>query len=93
MLPSAELFEETGATKCKITPIASYTIHFSESTPPSSGVLCFASIYSIGCLPESEIEEVGMFEKAPPNLTYPMVHPYLMEKAADYHRAREHFKI
>lgn len=93
MLPSAELFEETGATKFKITPIASYTIHFSESTPPSSGVLCFASIYSIGCLPESEIEEVGMFEKAPPNLTYPMVHPYLMEKAADYHRAREHFKI
>ena len=58
-----ELYEETGAIDVEITPICLYKIS-------SYGILCYAKINKLGKLPESEIEEIGLFDTEPDNLTY-----------------------
>lgn len=58
-----ELYEETGATDVEITPVCLYKIS-------SYGILCYAKINKLGKLPESEIEEIGLFDTEPDNLTY-----------------------
>lgn len=58
-----ELYEETGAIDVEITPICLYKIS-------SYGILCYAKINKLGKLPESEIEEIGLFDNEPDNLTY-----------------------
>ncbi len=58
-----ELYEETGTIDAEITPICLYKIS-------SYGILCYAKINKLGKLPESEIEEIGLFDTEPDNLTY-----------------------
>lgn len=58
-----ELYEETGAIDVEITPICLYKIS-------SYGILCYAKINKLGKIPESEIEEIGLFDNEPDNLTY-----------------------
>ena len=38
-------------------------------------------MHSIGELPESEMQEIGMFEELPENLTYPQTSPVLYREA------------
>ncbi len=68
-----ELFEETGATEVKITPICVYSIS-------QYGLLCFGEIESMGELPNFEIEEVGLFDDIPSDLSYPETHNKMYNK-------------
>lgn len=43
----------------------------------SNGMVFLAVVHSIGDLPESEMQESGMFEELPENLTYPQTSPVL----------------
>ena len=38
-------------------------------------------VHSIGELPESEMQEIGVFEELPENLTYPQTSPVLYREA------------
>lgn len=59
-----EMYEETGATKIKVEPIAVYKIS-------SYGLLCYCEILEMTDLPkESEMNEVMFSKKMPTNLTY-----------------------
>ena len=60
-----EMYEETGATKIEVTPIAVYKIN-------SFAILCYCEILEIGELPEEyEMSEVMFSSELPENLTYP----------------------
>ncbi len=60
-----EMYEETGATKIDISPVAVYKIS-------TYGLLCFCEILEIGELPEEyEISKLTFSETLPDNLTYP----------------------
>ena len=75
-----ELFEETGATKFKLTPICVYSVKKDTET---FGLLYYAKIEKLGILPTSEIERIELFDNIPEPLTYPLIQPKLMEKVAD----------
>ena len=59
-----ELYEETGATEVEFEPVCLYSIS-------SYVLLCFANIKNFEKLPNFEMEEIGLFEDEPNNLTYP----------------------
>ena len=40
-----------------------------------------AVVHSIGELPESEMQEIGVFRELPENLTYPQTSPVLYREA------------
>ncbi len=66
-----ELWEETGAVKAKLEPVAVYS--FSDY-----GMLFYAEISELGPLPgDSEIAEIDFAHKLPENLTYPAIQPKL----------------
>lgn len=71
-----ELFEETGAKEFEITPICPYSLS-------RYAMLFYAEITEFGDLPESEIERIGFFSELPEDdeLTFPMLHTALVEKA------------
>lgn len=46
-------------------------------------------VRSIGELPESEMQEIGVFEELPENLTYPQTSPVLYREAAKLLRSLE----
>ena len=68
-----ELYEETGAVKYDITPVCAYSIN-------SYGMVFFAEIAEMGDLPDTEIEEIGMFDDLPSDLSFPLFHPRFIEK-------------
>lgn len=60
-----EMYEETGATKIKVTPIVVYKIS-------TYGLLCFCEILEMEELPkEYEMEKIMLSDELPDNLTYP----------------------
>ena len=59
-----ELYEETGAIEVEIEPICLYSIS-------TYALLCYANIKKFEKLPDFEMEEIGLFENEPDNLTYP----------------------
>lgn len=60
-----EMFEETGATKILLTPVAVYKIS-------SFALLCYCEILEMEELPkEFEMEKLLFSQKLPQNLTYP----------------------
>ena len=60
-----ELFEETGAVEVEVEPICLYKIS-------TYALLCYAKIKKFSKLPEEfEMEEIGLFDDEPDNLTYP----------------------
>ena len=71
-----ELFEETGAKRFDITPICAYQI-------ADYGLLFYADITELGCLPESEIEKIDFFQDMPDELSFPLFHPRHFEKAKE----------
>jgi len=60
-----EMYEETGATKIKVTPIAVYKIS-------TFGLLCYCEIEEMAKLPEEfEMEKIMLSDTLPDNLTFP----------------------
>ena len=69
-----ELYEETGALKFDIKPICDYWAcdepHETKNITWANGMVFFAKVHLLGKIPDSEMEEVGLFSKLPDNLTY-----------------------
>lgn len=60
-----EMFEETGATKIKVTPVCVYKIS-------TYGLLCYCEILELDKLPEEyEMSEIMLSDSLPDNLTFP----------------------
>ena len=75
-----ELYEETGATDAKLTPIEIYRV-VREGSDPSYGMLFLAHVEARGDLsPNSEMAEVKSTYLLPPELTYPDIQPKLFAR-------------
>ena len=72
---SRELFEETGAGEYKIFPLCDYSI--ANEGAISYGRVYHCEIAELGELPESEIEEVMLFDVLPHQLTYPDIQTFI----------------
>jgi len=77
-----ELFEETGAKVFDLKCICTYSVNRGDNN--SYGDLYYADIKELGKLPGYEIEEVKLVNELPKNLTYPLIQPYLYERANRY---------
>jgi 8-oxo-dGTP diphosphatase len=75
-----ELYEESGAVKYAMTPLCDYWAGEPGSGQGAAGMVFMAEIYELGDIPESEIQEVNVFEQLPNNLTYPAITPVLFAK-------------
>ena len=59
------MYEETGATDIKVTPICVYKIS-------TYGLLCYCEILELSDLPEEyEMNEIMLSDDLPDNLTFP----------------------
>ena len=74
-----ELFEESGIRDADVYPVCDYWGF--NPFRCSNGMVFLAVVHSIGELPENEMQEIGMFEKLPENLTYPQTSPVLYREA------------
>ena len=74
-----ELFEESGIRDADVYPVCDYWGF--NPFRCSNGMVFPAVVHSIGELPESEMQEIGMFEELPENLTYPQTSPVLYREA------------
>ena len=74
-----ELFEESGIRDADVYPVCDYWGF--NPFRCSNGMVFLAVVHSIGELPESEMQEIGMFEVLPENLTYPQTSPVLYREA------------
>ncbi len=79
-----ELFEETGATNCSLTPLCDFAV--SHSNKNSFNRFYFATTSELGNLPISEIEEVGLFSDLPP---HPLTHGEIQKQL--FKIAKEHY--
>lgn len=82
---SRELFEETGATKFKLTPICTYSVERDESVDytESYGQLFYSEVEELDNLLQFEIGEIKLFDDIPNNLTYPLIQPFLQRKVLE----------
>lgn len=80
---SRELFEETGAIKFSLIPICISCVNTGQKE--SYGKLFYCEIEELDELPNSEIEEVQLFDHIPENLTYPFIHRILFKRAEKFH--------
>ena len=74
-----ELFEESGIRDADVYPVCDYWGF--NPFRCSNGMVFLAVVHSVGELPESEMQEIGMFEELPENLTYPQTSPVLYREA------------
>ena len=74
-----ELFEESGIRDADVYPVCDYWGF--NPYRCSNGMVFLAVVNSIGQLPESEMQEIGLFEELPENLTYPLTSPALYREA------------
>lgn len=68
-----ELYEETGITDCSLTPLWDYTQIWDDGIHQNNGRVYYAEVYSLGTLPESEMEKIEFFDNVPDNYTYDRV--------------------
>ncbi|MBO5352155.1 MAG: NUDIX domain-containing protein [Lachnospiraceae bacterium] len=74
-----ELYEESGVQDAELYPVCDYLGY--RGNGAAYGMVFLAVVHRMGIMPESEMEEVQVFEVLPENLTYPLVTPRLMEEA------------
>lgn len=74
-----ELYEESGVTNADVYPVCDYKGF--RGPRFSYGMVFLAVVHELGDLPESEMQEVQVFEDLPENLTYPIVTPLLVKEA------------
>ena len=72
-----ELYEESGATDYEIQALCDYWAGDEMTGEGATGVVFHAEIKALGAMPESEMAEIRLFDKLPPNLTYPQITPEL----------------
>ena len=77
-----ELYEESGVTKADLYAVCDYKGY--RGTSFAYGMTFLAVVYELGELPESEMEEVCLFDKLPDNLTYPKMTPVLVAEAEKF---------
>lgn len=79
-----ELYEETGAINFDIKPICVYSVtgknSVNETGDETFGMLYYADIKEFEDELHSEMEKVELFDKLPPNWTYPLIQPLLVEE-------------
>lgn len=73
-----ELYEESGAVDFMIKPLCDYRVENDETHNGDNGIVFIAKIRALSEIPESEMAEVGIFDKVPDNLTYPQITPKLL---------------
>ena len=78
-----EMYEETGATEVKITPVCGFSIS-------RTSMLCYAEILTMEKLPDFEISEIGLFEDIPENLSFPDSHTMLFNTVKQYLNKNKH---
>ncbi|MBE6601646.1 MAG: NUDIX domain-containing protein [Ruminococcaceae bacterium] len=76
-----ELYEETGAVKFTIKPICVYSVTSANEQSESFGMLYFSDISDIETELKNEIEKIELFDDLPTSLTYPLIQPFLFERA------------
>lgn len=74
-----ELYEESGIRDAEIYPVCDYLGY--NHLRSANGMVFLAIVHSIGELPESEMQEIGIFDELPDNLTYPRTSPVLYREA------------
>ena len=83
-----ELYEETGAVEFQLKPICVYSVAqvrlAGETDSETFGMLFFAKINRLEDELHSEIERITLFEGMPEQLTYPLIQPFLMERAVAF---------
>ena len=72
-----ELYEESGAVEYDIEPLCDYCAGEEEIDTGAGGMVFVADIRKLGDIPDSEMEEVRLFDRLPENLTYPDITPVL----------------
>lgn len=82
-----ELFEETGAQKFTIESVCSYSV--TKNDVRTYGSLFYAKVNRLGELPESEIEEISLFDNLPDKLTYIEIQPYLSNKVLQWKKNKK----
>jgi len=84
-----ELYEESGVTieNATLHEVCAYKGTRGEKF--AYGVVYLAKVKKLGELPESEMQEVRLFEELPENLTYPLVTPLFIEEAKGLMRRME----
>ena len=82
-----ELFEESGIWDADVYSVCDYWGF--NPFRCSNGMVFLAVVHSIGELPESEMQEIGMFDELPENLTYPQTSPVLYREAEKLLRSLE----
>lgn len=76
-----ELIEETGAKQFAIYTMCDYSVTREGKT--SYGRLFYSEIEELSKLPNSEIEELKLFDDIPIDLTYPAIQPLLHKKIVE----------
>jgi len=74
-----ELYEESGVTNADLYEVCDYKGF--RGPRFSYGMVFLAVVHEIGELPESEMQEINLFDKMPENLTYPVMTPLLVKEA------------
>lgn len=65
-----ELYEESGITDCRLTPLWDYEFIWPNDAGRNNGRVFYAEVYSLGELPESEMSRIELFDSVPENYTY-----------------------
>lgn len=65
-----ELYEESGITDCRLTPLWDYEYIWPDGAGKNNGRVFYGEAYSLGELPESEMSRVELFDSVPDNYTY-----------------------
>ena len=65
-----ELYEESGITDCRLTPLWDYEYIWPDGTGKNNGRVFYAEVYSLGNLPESEMSHIELFDLVPEPYTY-----------------------
>ena len=65
-----ELYEETGIRDCRILPLWDYEFIWGEGKGQNNGRVFYAEVFSLGELPESEMDRIEFFDTVPENYTY-----------------------
>lgn len=72
-----ELYEESGAVDYDIRALCDYWAGDEITGEGATGRVFHAQIHELGPMPDSEMEEVHLFDALPGNLTYPAITPEL----------------
>ena len=86
-----ELFEESGIRDADVYPVCDYWGF--NPFRCSNGMVFLAVVHSIGELPESEMQEIGLFDELPENLTYPQTSPILYREAEKMLKSLVRFEL